>query len=295
VRRAVAEAPAAAARYRDVENAAAEAPRLREEAARLSRDVAAREEEVARLAAEQAERPALEATLAALAPRLRDASATEQEAARDVQRAAEAWGAAKREVARLEREAVLLRELEGAAGAARRRLAVDEYLAEAFGPNGIPALMTERALAELEEEANAVLARLTGGRMTVQLATERERKAGGTTETLDVVIAEAGYPRPYESFSGGEAFRVDFALRLGLARLVARRAETPLRFLVLDEGFGTQDEEGMATLVEVIGEVRDDFDKIFVISHLPELRDRFPARVEVWRDARGWSRFRLAA
>jgi exonuclease SbcC len=84
--------------------------------------------------------------------------------------------------------------------------------------------MTERALAELETEANAVLARLTDGRMGLRLETQREKKTGGVAETLDVVLTDGGEPRPYDSFSGGEAFRADFSLRLGLSKLLARRA-----------------------------------------------------------------------
>lgn len=49
----------------------------------------------------------------------------------------------------------------------------------------------------------------------------------------------------------------------------------------MDEGFGTQDKEGIQNLVEAIRTIQDDFDKILVITHLDELKDAFPIRIEV--------------
>jgi len=263
------------------ERAAGDAERYAAEIAELREAVAAAAE--------------LEPAFAATARELEAALAEEEGAARALRRAAEEQGAARAAVGQLQEAEAARDEARGAVAPAARELALDLYLAEAFGPDGIPALMTERALAELEVEASAVLASLTEGRMALTVETQREKKTGGLAETLDVTLIDDGVARPYDSFSGGEAFRANFALRLGLSRLLARRAGVPLRFLVVDEGFGTQDEEGLAALIDVIGRVRADFDKILVISHLPELRDVFPARVEVFRDGDGLSRFRVAA
>ena len=51
--------------------------------------------------------------------------------------------------------------------------------------------------------------------------------------------------------------------------------------LVIDEGFGSQDEEGRQRLIEAIIAVQDDYKKILVITHLDELKDAFPSRIEV--------------
>lgn len=113
----------------------------------------------------------------------------------------------------------------------------------------------------------------------------RQKKSGGTKETLDIIITdEQGAARPYETFSGGEAFRVDFALRLALAQLLAERSGVRVRTLVIDEGFGTQDPQGLQHLVEAIQAVQSDFDKILVITHLSELKQAFPVRIEVEKD-----------
>jgi exonuclease SbcC len=106
-------------------------------------------------------------------------------------------------------------------------------------------------------------------------------------ETLDIVITDAAGAREYELFSGGEAFRVNFAIRLALSRVLAQRAGARLQTLVIDEGFGSQDVDGRQRLIEAINLVRPDFAKILVITHLEELKEAFPARIEVEKTLRG--------
>ena len=169
-----------------------------------------------------------------------------------------------------------------------------KHLRTAFGKHGIPSLIIEETLPEIEERANAILDRLTNGRMHVRLETLKEKKSGGTKETLDIILTdEQGVPRPYETFSGGESFRVNFALRVALAQLLAERSGVRVRTLVIDEGFGTQDPEGIERLVDAIQAIRPDFAKILVITHLPRLKDAFPVRIEVEKDPVVGSTFEL--
>lgn len=164
---------------------------------------------------------------------------------------------------------------------------VYEQLKDAFGKDGIPAMIIEATIPEIEGEANELLARMTDGRMHVRFDTQREKVTGGVKETLDIKIADELGTRDYETFSGGEAFRVDFAIRLALSRLLARRAGAQLRTLIMDEGFGTQDTQGRERLVQAINTIRDDFDLILVITHIDELRDAFPVRIEVTKRPTG--------
>ncbi|CAM3285495.1 AAA family ATPase [Rhodothermus bifroesti] len=176
----------------------------------------------------------------------------------------------------------------------KHRARLYEHLRQAFGKHGIPSLIIEQTLPELEARANEWLDRLTDGRMHIELRTQRDKKTGGTKETLDIIITdEQSVPRPYETFSGGEAFRIDFALRLALAQLLAERSGVRIRTLVIDEGFGTQDAQGLQHLIEVIQAVQSDFDKILVITHLNELKQAFPVRIEVEKDPIEGSRFEV--
>ncbi len=128
---------------------------------------------------------------------------------------------------------------------------------------------------------------MTANRMHVQLETQREKVTGGLAETLDIKISDELGTRDYAMYSGGEAFRVNFAVRIGLSRLLARRAGAQLQMLVLDEGFGMLDTAGREQLVEAINAVREDFPCILVITHIEELRDMFPARIDVKKTDEG--------
>ncbi|MEE8413791.1 MAG: SbcC/MukB-like Walker B domain-containing protein, partial [Dehalococcoidales bacterium] len=160
-------------------------------------------------------------------------------------------------------------------------------LARAFGKNGIQAWLIEMALPELQVEADKLLGRMTDNRMHVRFETQEETKTGNIRDTLDIKISDELGTRDYEMFSGGEAFRIDFAIRIALSKLLARRAGAPLQTLIIDEGFGTQDSAGLEKLKEAIISIQDDFKKIIVITHIEELRDAFPTRIDIIKTAEG--------
>jgi exonuclease SbcC len=162
-----------------------------------------------------------------------------------------------------------------------------EELKMAFGKNGVPAMIIETAIPELEVAANELLARMTDGRMNLRFSTQREKVSGGTMETLDIDIADELGTRAYEMYSGGEAFRINFAIRVALSRMLARRAGAHLRTLFIDEGFGTQDDDGRNKLVEAITAIQSDFDLILVITHMADLQDAFPVHIVVEKTQNG--------
>ena len=160
-------------------------------------------------------------------------------------------------------------------------------LAQAFGKKGIQAMLIEMALPDIETEANKLLGRMTDNRMHVKIETQRPSKKEELIETLDIIISDELGSRPYETFSGGEAFRIDFAIRIALSKLLAKRAGAPMPTLIIDEGFGTQDNAGLEKLKEAINSIQDDFDMIIVITHIEELKDAFPTRINVIKTAQG--------
>jgi DNA repair protein SbcC/Rad50 len=166
-------------------------------------------------------------------------------------------------------------------------------LDEAFGKDGIQALIIESAVPQIEQEANAILSRLTDNRIQISIESLRDLKTGGTRETLDIKISDELGERPYHLYSGGEAFRTNFALRIALSKVLAMRAGTQLRTLVIDEGFGTQDSQGLDQLVEAIQEISRDFDKVLVVTHLPELKNVFPVQINVVKHPDVGSRFEI--
>lgn len=202
-------------------------------------------------------------------------------------------GAEQAEAARFEMLAAERPGIEAQRNKDARDAQVYEKLATAFGKDGIQALIIENAIPEIEEEANNILSRLTGNRTQITIEPLRNLKTGGTKETLDIHISDEMGTRPYEMFSGGEAFRSNFALRIALSKLLAHRAGTRLRTLVIDEGFGTQDEQGLEYLVEALQGIQGDFEKIIVVTHLERLKNAFPARIEVTKYPDVGSRFEV--
>ena len=162
-----------------------------------------------------------------------------------------------------------------------------EELRLAFGKRGVQALIIESAIPDIEDEANRLLARMTDGRMSVHFETQRQTLQGQTRETLDIHISDEQGTRNYDLYSGGEKFRVNFAIRIALSKLLAHRAGASLQTLIIDEGFGSQDTAGRSRLVEAINVVKDDFAHILVITHIEELKDAFSRRIDVRKTPEG--------
>lgn len=173
---------------------------------------------------------------------------------------------------------------------------IDDYqfLVEAFGKKGIQAVIIENALPEMESDANRILSRLTDNKMHIALETQHKTKAGGVVETLDLLIGDEIGTRSYELYSGGEAFKVNFAVRVALSRLLARRSGAKLETLIIDEGFGSQDESSRERLVRAIRSIQSDFARILVITHMSDIKDMFPVQIQVTKQ-NGTSRLQVVA
>lgn len=176
---------------------------------------------------------------------------------------------------------------------AKQQYRVYQELAQAFGKNGIQALMIENVLPQLEAQTNQLLARLSANQLHVQFVTQKAGKGRAAKkntkliDTLDILIADARGTRPYETYSGGEAFRINFAIRLALAKLLTQRSGAALQMLIVDEGFGTQDAEGCDRLIAAINAIAPDFACILTVTHMPHLKEAFQARIEVRKNQQG--------
>lgn len=171
---------------------------------------------------------------------------------------------------------------------AKTKRRVYEELANAFGKKGIQSLMIENILPYLEAQSNHILARLTGNQLHVKFNTQKQRKTSSKlTETLEIIIADSQGTRPYETYSGGEAFRINFAVRLALSKLLAQRAGTSLQLLVIDEGFGTQDQEGCERLIAAINAIASDFECILTVTHMQQFKEAFQTHIEVSKTDQG--------
>lgn len=165
-----------------------------------------------------------------------------------------------------------------------------QTLEQAFASKGVQAmLIREYAIPALERETNRILTQMTDNQLYLSFDTQMDTKSGGQRETLEINVSDAAGTRPLEAFSGGEAFRISFALRIALSKLLAHRAGHRLETLIIDEGFGTQDAAGRERLVEAINAISGDFKTILVITHVQEVRDLFPVQIIIRRGETGSS------
>lgn len=167
-----------------------------------------------------------------------------------------------------------------------KRQYLHQELHQAFGKNGIQALIIETILPQIEAETNQILGQLSDYQLHVRFVSQKSQKSK-IIETLEIEIADQVGTRAFETYSGGEAFRISFAIRLAISRILAQRTGGKLQTLILDEGFGSQDQEGCDRLISVINAIALDFECILVITHMPKLKEAFTHLIEVTKTDQG--------
>ena len=248
-----------------------------------------RGEEISQLQSQVAEAKQAQVDLAPLASKLTESERLERELRVKIQQSIERQGYLRNQVERQEALAEEMKSELVRLNALQEEQSIYTELSTAFGRQGVQAMLIETVVPRLEDETNALLGRMTDNRMNVKLETQRERASGqgDPRETLEILVSDELGPRSYEMYSGGEAFRVNLALRIALSRVLAQRMGAPLPTLFIDEGFGTQDAVGRERILDVISAIGDDFEKVLVITHLEDLKDAFPVRIEVQKDESG--------
>ena len=147
--------------------------------------------------------------------------------------------------------------------------------------------LSRGAIEALMRDASAHLQRLTHGRYAFDIAYR------GRAITLQIVDHEdQRRARPTHSLSGGETFLASLAIALALSqgfRTVAtgRAAQTSTECLILDEGFGTLDREGVQMVTETLQELRGEEGRMVgIITHVEEVAAAMPMRIEVRKGGR---------
>ena len=290
VRRTELQARHAEAEYRAIESARAALKPLEDEIANLHSEIENRQSEVDR---QQTEYDGAVSVLSVIESQTPDLDAAErslfdlQERENQLQQEV---GAARQKVTVLDDLRKRKKTLEAERGDLGMQIGHYKALERAFGKDGVPALLIEQALPEIEMKANQILGRLSDDTMHLHFETQaryKDEKRKDLRETLEIQVSDGAGLRDYEMYSGGEAFRVNFAIRLALSEVLAQRKGARLQMLVIDEGFGSQDALGRQRLIQAINAVKADFAKILVITHLEELKDAFPTRIEVEKTETG--------
>ncbi|MFD6326527.1 AAA family ATPase [Streptomyces sp. NPDC058442] len=223
------------------------------------------------------------------------AQRTAEDADRRTREAASARDAAARRCAELDR-------LSARATASSRRLAPlrEEYdrVARLAGLTAGTSADNERRMrlesyvlaARLEQVAAAATARLhrmSSGRYTLVHSDDRTGR-GRSGLGLHVVDAWTGRERDTATLSGGETFFASLALALGLADVVTDEAGgVRLDTLFIDEGFGSLDDQTLDEVLDVLDSLRERDRSVGIVSHVPDLRRRIHAQLEVVKGRSG--------
>jgi len=136
-------------------------------------------------------------------------------------------------------------------------------------------------LEEVLIQASSRLRVLSDGRFDLKRDTEVSDARSGAGLDLLVMDSFTGTERPVNSLSGGQMFLASLSMALGLADVVqARSGGVRLDTLLVDEGFGSLDDETLQTALKVLNELREGR-MVGVISHVNELKRQIGNRIEV--------------
>ena len=157
--------------------------------------------------------------------------------------------------------------------------AVAGSLAGHLRANGFEQWLMSGALNDLVSGANELLGQLSGDGYSLH------SDESGSFSIVD--HRNADEMRSVSTLSGGETFLVSLALALSLAETLAAKGGSGLDAIILDEGFGTLDDESLDTVASVLEELTGRGLMVGVITHVKELAARAPVRYEVRREAGG--------
>ena len=196
-----------------------------------------------------------------------------------------------KETKHIETTLASLEELEKAMGEAREEIAFLSRLNDLAngGEQGFKNVTFERyvlgaILDEVVYAANLRLQKMSRSRYSL----ERSDYTGGGRgkQGLDLAVMDAftGQSRPANTLSGGETFLASMALALGLADVIQSYAGgIHMDTMFIDEGFGTLDPDTLELAMETLVQLQSSGRLIGMISHVPELKTRIPAHLEVTR------------
>ncbi|MEW9121251.1 MAG: SMC family ATPase [Thermotaleaceae bacterium] len=126
------------------------------------------------------------------------------------------------------------------------------------------------------------LKRMSKGRYHLQRTLDRARKNAAGGLELEVFDTYTGQERAVTTLSGGESFLASLSLALGLADVVqSYSGGISLDTIFVDEGFGTLDPEALDFAMKALIDLQQGGRLVGIISHVPELRERIDARLEV--------------
>lgn len=106
------------------------------------------------------------------------------------------------------------------------------------------------------------------------------------TPDYEFTVDDGGEWRQMSDISGGESDLVSLAVRLGIADVMCSRAGS-VGFLILDEVFGSQDQQRRDSILNSIRNLSGTYGQVWCISHVGGLEDTADRVLEVETDENG--------
>lgn len=162
------------------------------------------------------------------------------------------------------------------------KLTIFPSVIQAFSSTGIPNLIIQNVLDDLQVEANNLLAQIKPG-LQLSFFVEKTKGDGTEADTLDINYHINGKDRYYKQLSGGMKLAVTFSLKLGLSFLLQKMIGTDIKFLLLDEIDASLDKVSVDAFADIVKFLQKDF-TVLVITHNDRLKDKFSHAILVEQD-----------
>ncbi|MYL38067.1 AAA family ATPase [Halobacillus litoralis] len=164
-----------------------------------------------------------------------------------------------------------------AAGDNPMRLSLERYVLASF-------------LDEILVQANIRLDQMTDHRYQLIRSGSIAKRGAQSGLDLEVIDHHTGQQRSVRTLSGGEGFKTSLSLALGMADVVQSHAGgVQLDTLFIDEGFGTLDEISLEQAIGCLRTLQDGNRMLGIISHVSQLKEEIPAKLQVHSGPRGSS------
>lgn len=156
------------------------------------------------------------------------------------------------------------------------------HIIKSFSPKGIPNLIIQNVLDDLQEQSNKLLERIKPG-LQLHFLVEKTNSKGVQDDDLEIKYLLNGRVRQYEQLSGAQKLSVNFALKLGLSLYLQSVIGVKIKMLMLDEIDQALDKASIDSFAEIVKMFQDEF-KILVITHNDRLKEKFQHAILVEQD-----------
>lgn len=160
-------------------------------------------------------------------------------------------------------------------------ISIMKFWVDSFSPQGLRSFLLENVTPILNSYAKTYSDLITDGEMEVTFSTKDELKSGKTKEKFNIKVSQKHGGSSYASNSSGERARANLIIALALGELAAMRADKVIPFRFLDEPFESIDETGTEAIVNLLNQMRDKYNTVYVITHQDYLKQLFSNKFTV--------------